>query len=124
MTGLAFSPSRRLPIREVFFRRYCELRRHRPPLIEAGIESYFADYRLRITTYYRPSSATHVVPLTTPNTEIPTPLLPVGSRTRDSIPPAQLAAVATFSDENTVLNIPHLPALAERCFSAQPLCRC
>ena len=42
-------------------------------LIEAGVESYSADYRLRTTTYYLPSSETHVVPLTTPNIEIPTP---------------------------------------------------
>jgi uncharacterized protein YbcV (DUF1398 family) len=42
-------------------------------LIEAGVESYFADYRLRTTTYYLPSGETHVVPLATPSTEIPTP---------------------------------------------------
>lgn len=42
-------------------------------LIEAGVESYFADYRLHTTTYYLPSGEAHVVPLTTPSTEIPTP---------------------------------------------------
>lgn len=42
-------------------------------LIEAGVESYFADYRRGTTTYYLPSGETHVVPLTTPNTKIPSP---------------------------------------------------
>jgi len=40
------------------------------------------------------------------------------------IPPAQLAADATFSDETTVLSILRIPALPERYISAQPLCGC
>ena len=40
-------------------------------LMQAGVESYRADYRMRDTTYYLPDGATHVVPLPTPDVAIP-----------------------------------------------------
>ncbi len=40
-------------------------------LIEAGVESYFADYRRRTTTYYLPSGETHSVQLASPDITIP-----------------------------------------------------
>jgi len=40
-------------------------------LMQLGVESYYADYRARCTTYYLPSGAAHSVPLPTPGVEIP-----------------------------------------------------
>jgi len=41
-------------------------------LIEAGVESYFADYRSQCTTYYLPSGEFHRVPLAAPDNTIAT----------------------------------------------------
>ena len=40
-------------------------------LVQLGVESYYADYRARSTTYYLPSGAAHSVPLPAPSVEIP-----------------------------------------------------
>ena len=40
-------------------------------LIEAGVESYHADYRARVTTYYLPNGETCRVPLLAPSIDIP-----------------------------------------------------
>lgn len=40
-------------------------------LMQAGVESYYADYRRRDTAYYLPDGATHVVPLPAPDAAIP-----------------------------------------------------
>jgi len=40
-------------------------------LMQLGVESYYADYRARGTTYYLPSGAAHSVPLPAPGVEIP-----------------------------------------------------
>lgn len=42
-------------------------------LMQAGVESYHADYRRRCATYYLPSGATHQVPLQAPDVAIPLP---------------------------------------------------
>lgn len=39
-------------------------------LIQAGVESYHADYRRRMTTYYLPSGEPHDVPLSAPELAI------------------------------------------------------
>ena len=40
-------------------------------LAQAGVESYFADYRGGVTTYYLPSGESLAIPLATPSTERP-----------------------------------------------------
>ena len=40
-------------------------------LMQLGVESYYADYRARSTTYYLPSGAAHSVPLPAPGVDIP-----------------------------------------------------
>jgi uncharacterized protein YbcV (DUF1398 family) len=40
-------------------------------LLEAGVESYSADYRAGKTIYYMPTGEVLFMPLTTPDTEIP-----------------------------------------------------
>lgn len=40
-------------------------------LMQAGVESYHADYRLAATTYYMPTGATYTVPLKAPEINIP-----------------------------------------------------
>jgi uncharacterized protein YbcV (DUF1398 family) len=40
-------------------------------LMEAGVESYHADYRLPATTYYLPTGETHMIALHAPDVEIP-----------------------------------------------------
>jgi uncharacterized protein YbcV (DUF1398 family) len=40
-------------------------------LIQAGVESYRADYRQGINTYYLPSGETFAVPLNVPDVDIP-----------------------------------------------------
>jgi uncharacterized protein YbcV (DUF1398 family) len=39
-------------------------------LAGVGVESYFADYRANVTTYYLPGGATHAVPLAPPGVAI------------------------------------------------------
>jgi uncharacterized protein YbcV (DUF1398 family) len=40
-------------------------------LIEAGVESYYADYRSATTTYYMPDGSTHTATLHAPKLDIP-----------------------------------------------------
>ncbi len=39
-------------------------------LVDAGVESYFADYRANATTYYLPDGSTHAVALAPPDVPI------------------------------------------------------
>lgn len=39
-------------------------------LVDVGVESYFADYRAAVTTYYLPDGATHAVALPPPDVPI------------------------------------------------------
>ena len=43
----------------------------RPRLASVGVESYYADYRHRVTTYYLASGESHAVPLKTPVPPVP-----------------------------------------------------
>lgn len=40
-------------------------------LIQAGVESYYADYRRAATTYYLPDGSNHTIPLNIPPRAIP-----------------------------------------------------
>ena len=40
-------------------------------LVDVGVESYFADYRAAVTTYYLPGGATHAVALPPPTCPSP-----------------------------------------------------
>lgn len=42
-------------------------------LSQAGIESYYADYRAGSTTYYLPDGSSHAIKLVRPEVNIPTP---------------------------------------------------